>query len=152
MGFNEEEFNQALTKAFSAKLGKVKLVSTRYRFPLYMRHAQNYVGKNWLLLGDAAHTIHPLAGLGLNVGLADIACWQQKMQRNKGVLTSARALGAYQRERKAAVWQTILLMEGFKRLFATSFPPVSLMRAIGLQCCNQLPLLKRLFIQHAAGG
>lgn len=151
MGLSDEAFGQALGKAFKNKLGETQLVSPRFCFPLMMRHAQTYVGKNWLLLGDAAHTIHPLAGLGLNVGLADVACWYQQMQKNKNALTSTRVLGAYQRERKAAVWQTILLMEGFKRLFAISFSPLSMIRGLGLQWCNQWTPLKRLFIQHAAG-
>jgi 2-octaprenylphenol hydroxylase len=150
MSLSEEEFNHSLSKAFNYKLGGVKLASKRHTFPLHMRHAQNYTGKNWLLLGDAAHTIHPLAGLGLNVGLADVACWYQLLQKNK-VLLSARTLGAYQRERKAAVWQTILLMEGFKRLFSIESPPVTTIRGLGLRLCNQLTPLKRLFIQHAAG-
>lgn len=150
MNQSEEEFNQNLSKAFGYKLGETKLVSQRHCFPLYMRHAQNYTGSNWLLLGDAAHTIHPLAGLGLNVGLADVACWYRLVKQNK-VLKSTRILGEYQRERKTAVWQAILLMEGFKRLFSTAFPPITLMRGLGLSLCNQLVPLKRLFIQHAAG-
>lgn len=151
MSLTDDDFNQTLTNAFNHKLGDVRLVSKRHCFPLHMRHAQNYVGTNWLLLGDAAHTIHPLAGLGLNVGLADVACWYRLMQNNKRALTSTRLLGSYQRERKAVVWQTILLMEGFKRLFSLSFSPVTMLRGLGLQLCNQLTPLKRLFIQHAAG-
>lgn len=151
MKLDEEEFNQALTKAFTNKLGKIKLISTRHQFPLAMRHAQNYVGKQWLLLGDAAHTIHPLAGLGLNIGLADVALCYRHLKENKKALTSAKVLAAYQRERKAAVWETILLMEGFKRLFSFSSQPVSALRGLGLTLCNQLTPLKRLFIQHAAG-
>ncbi len=151
MALNEEDFNQALTSAFANKLGKTELVSVRQQFPLSMRHAQDYVGKHWLLLGDAAHTIHPLAGLGLNIGLADVAVWYRQVKENKKAINSAKALGAYQRERKAAVWQSILLMEGFKQLFSFSSKPMSTLRALGLRVCNQLTPLKRLFIQHASG-
>lgn len=151
MALNEADFNQALTKAFGHKLGKVELLSVRHQFPLTMRNAQNYVGKQWLLLGDAAHTIHPLAGLGLNLGLADVALCYRQVKSNKKALCSPKILATYQRERKAAVWETILLMEGFKRLFAVSVQPLSFVRGLGLRLCNQLTPLKRLFIQHAAG-
>lgn len=148
---SDEEFNLTLQNAFVNKLGATKLVSARHQFPLQMRHAKEYKGPRWLLLGDAAHTIHPLAGLGLNVGLADVAVWYHHIKNDKKALNSAKALGSYQRERKAAVWQTILLMEGFKRLFSISLPPVPILRSLGLRVCNQLTPLKRLFIQHAAG-
>ena len=117
MALDEDDFNKELTLAFANKLGAVKLTGTRHQFPLRMRHVKQYVGARWLLLGDAAHTIHPLAGLGLNLGLADVAAWLQALEASKQGLVSKRLLGAYQRERKYAVWQTIMLMEGFKRLF-----------------------------------
>jgi 2-polyprenylphenol 6-hydroxylase len=151
MHLSEPEFNQALQEALDHKLGATKLLSARHQFPLHMRHATQYVGAHWMLLGDAAHTIHPLAGLGLNVGLADISAWYHQVKKNKKALTSSKALGFYQRERKSAVWQTIMLMEGIKRLFAISLPPIAAVRSLGLRLCNQLTGLKRLFIQHAAG-
>lgn len=150
MGLKEEEFQTELTLAFE-RLGSVELLSERHRFPLQMRHVQQYVGKNWLLLGDAAHTLHPLAGLGLNVGLADLSTWLRCLDAAKGLLSSKKALGAYQRERKAAVWQMILLLEGLKRLFAYSLPPVVSLRSWGLRIGNELPFLKRLFIHYAEG-
>lgn len=151
MALNDGDFNQELTQAFQHKLGQVELISKRHQFPLQMRHVKQYTGKRWLLLGDAAHTIHPLAGLGLNVGLADIQAWLQCMERNKGALVTNKLLGAYHRDRQYHVWQTIWCMEGFKRLFSTKSIPVSTLRGLGLRACNELTPLKRLFIQHAAG-
>lgn len=151
MSLSDEAFNEALTKAFAYQLGQVKVLSKRHQFPLQMRHVTHYSGARWLLLGDAAHTIHPLAGLGLNVGLADVCSWVKCLDAAKGNLLSKKALGAYQRERKHAVWQIIALMEGFKRLFSNSFKPVVALRGLGLGFCNGLDPLKRLFIQHARG-
>lgn len=147
----EAEFNEELTQAFAKKLGQVKLISTRHQFPLHMRHVKQYAGNRWLLLGDAAHTIHPLAGLGLNVGLADVVSWIKLLDANKGNLVSRKALSAYQRERKHAVWQIILLMEGLKRLFGNSFAPIVALRGLGLGLCNEFTPLKHLLIQHARG-
>ena len=72
---SDEAFSLALTQAFASTLGEVELCGARQQFPLHMRHVKNYVGKHWMLMGDAAHTIHPLAGLGLNVGLADLSAY-----------------------------------------------------------------------------
>lgn len=151
MALPDAEFNTELNHAFAGHLGEVHLASARHQFPLQMRHVKQYTGTNWLILGDAAHTIHPLAGLGLNVGLADIATWLRYLDASNGVLVSKKSLGSYQRERKHAVWQTILLMEGFKHLFGYSFAPITALRGLGLRICNEITPLKRLFIQHAAG-
>ena len=151
MALPEEAFNGDLTKAFASKLGEVQLMSKRYQFPLTMRHAKQYSGKRWLLLGDAAHTIHPLAGLGLNVGLADVATWLAGLDDGNKRLTSQKVLGAYQRQRKYEVWQTIALMDGFKSLFTNSLTPVIALRGFGLRMCNAITPLKRMFIEQAAG-
>ncbi|KTD45923.1 2-polyprenyl-6-methoxyphenol hydroxylase [Legionella rubrilucens] len=150
LDLNPDGFNQQLAKAFAHKLGTVTLRSERYQFPLVMRHARQYTGKNWLLLGDAAHTIHPLAGLGLNIGLADVSAWLDCLASGRS-LTSPRLLTAYQRHRRHAVWQSIALMDALKGLFANPLPPVRWVRGLGLSCCDRLLLVKRLFIAHAAG-
>jgi len=145
---DEAAFNQDLAEAFQHKLGEVTLSSERHQFPLVMRHAQQYTGKNWLLMGDAAHTVHPLAGLGLNIGLADVACWLSCLNNNP---RRSRALSAYQRQRKQAVWQSIALMGGLKTLFASPLSPIISLRGLGLSLCNRLTPLKRMFIEHAEG-
>ncbi len=151
MALSDDDFAIQLTDAFASKLGKCELLGKRVQFPLVMRHAKQYSGSNWLLMGDAAHTIHPLAGLGLNVGLADLACWLRHLDKNGQRGWSVKVLRAYQRERKHAVWQTIALMGGLKSVFANPLAPVAALRGIGLSACNHLAPLKRLFIEHAAG-
>ncbi|HAT6978729.1 TPA: UbiH/UbiF/VisC/COQ6 family ubiquinone biosynthesis hydroxylase [Legionella pneumophila] len=148
---DDNEFSRELTKAFGGHLGQIKVVSRRHQFPLQMRHVKQYVGHRWLLLGDAAHTIHPLAGLGLNVGLADVKSWLNCLEMSRRELSSNKILRAYQRERKHSVWQIVLLMEGFKRLFGTSASPITSLRSLGLRACNELTPIKRLFIRHAGG-
>ena len=86
-----------------------------------------------------------------NVGLADIRSWLNCLNRSNNILTSKKALGAYQRERKNEVWQIILLMEGFKKLFGSSLAPIASLRGLGLNLCNRITPLKRLFIHHASG-
>lgn len=150
MTLTPEVFNQQLAQAFAYHLGEVTALSERRSFPLVMRHVKQYSGKRWLVMGDAAHTIHPLAGLGLNLGLADLSSWLHYLGQAKQPAVP-KALSAYQRQRKHAVWQTILLMEALKACFANSLPPLASLRGMGLRWCNQSSLLKRLFIAHAAG-
>lgn len=139
-------FDQQLTDAFEHKLGRTTVLSKRYSFPLQMRHVKQYAGSRWILMGDAAHTIHPLAGLGLNLGLADLASWLSLLNDKTRHLSAKKTLGAYQRQRQHAVWQTIALMEGLKTLFLTPLTPIARIRGLGLNLCNRLTPLKRLFI------
>lgn len=150
MNLTEDQFAVQLTQAFAAKLGKCEVLDQRHQFPLYMRHAKRYSGPHWLLMGDAAHTIHPLAGLGLNVGLADLRAWIALLDAQKTHLGSTKLLSAYQRQRKHAVWQMIALMEGLKVMFANPLPPIAALRGMGLRACNNLLPLKRFFIEQAA--
>ena len=151
MGLSAEAFAQALEEAFEYKLGKVELLSPRKSYPLQMQHVQQYVGKRWALLGDAAHTIHPLAGLGLNMGLADLSTLLHLMDPKAAIPLSARALRAYQRQRKHALWQTILFLQGIHLLFTQSSLPVKMFRRYGLSVCDKLPMLKRKIMEHASG-
>lgn len=148
---DEISFNQALTEAFGHTLGRTSIISPRHSFPLVMRHAKQYAGNNWVLLGDAAHTIHPLAGLGLNMGLADVALSLSLLKVAKKPHFTKKMRGAYQRERKYAVWQAIALVSAIKTLFANPMPPIPIVRGLGLKLCNHLTPLKRLFIEYANG-
>ncbi len=149
---SEEAFNQELTREFFDILGKVSLHNNRrQQFPLVMRHAKKYSGPNWLLIGDAAHTVHPLAGLGLNLGLADVATWLNGLDESKGNLVSRKTLGSYHRQRKYAIWKIIVLLSGLKTLFTNPLPPVKALRGFGLTICNSVTPLKRMFIEYASG-
>ena len=148
---NDLDFAASLTEAFAAKLGQTHALSARLSMPLRMRHTNQYVGSRWLLMGDAAHTIHPLAGLGLNLGLADVSAWLKLMTTHKHPLNSPRLLNNYQRQRKHQVWQTIALMEGLKRVFAITTPPVGTLRGLGLRVLNQTMPIKRWLIEQASG-
>ena len=148
---SDEAFSLALTQAFASTLGEVEVCGARQQFPLHMRHVKNYVGKHWMLMGDAAHTIHPLAGLGLNVGLADLNAYCKLLDERPREFCTPRVLSAYQRNRKHAVWQVIAVMEGLKMLFLNPFTSVTVLRGLGLRCVNRLTFLKRYFIAQAAG-
>ena len=151
MKLTDEEFEAAFISTFEHKLGSCRLISPRQHIPLQMRHTQKYHGQRWVLMGDAAHTIHPLAGLGLNLGLADLHTWLTLSHENKHILYTPRLLSAYQRERKHATWQVITLIEALKMTFANPLSFVQCLRGFGLNTINHLPSLKRLLMEYAAG-
>lgn len=151
VNMSELEFNQAIEDAFQSKLGACRVLDKRIHFPLNMRHVKQYSGEGWLLMGDAAHTIHPLAGLGLNLGLEDVATWLEIVEQNNRAFNSKAKLAAYQRNRKAEVWKIILTMQGLKSMFSNVPPTVKSIRGVGLQVINHVPLIKAFFIRQASG-
>lgn len=149
MSLAPQAFEKAIQDAFGDQLGQINLKSSRHAFPLTMRHVKQYANKRWILMGDAAHTIHPLAGLGLNLGLGDLRTWDTLLQCNQKF--SISMLKAYQRERKYEVWKIIAAMEGIKMLFSNPLQPIVVLRGFGLNFCDKLPMIKRFFIEQASG-
>lgn len=146
---SDEAFEQDISQAFAHKLGQVKLLSKRFHFPLVMRHTERYTGGRWLLLGDAAHTIHPLAGLGLNLGLEDVASCLALLKAEGSPQFSQGMLASFHRERKRVVSQTIALLDAIQFLFSTKSAPLIGLRNLGLSVFNRFTPLKRFIIEQA---
>ena len=148
------EFAQALTDACEYKLGKVTVIGQRMSFPLIMRHAKTYFQDNVVLMGDAAHTIHPLAGQGLNLGILDALafndCVGQVLAKNKP-LTHIALLRRYERWRKTDNQMMINIMSGFKQLFGHDVQWLAALRSYGLTMTNRMSPLKQFFMRYAMG-
>ncbi len=152
---DDAAFRHALAEASEYQLGDILDVSQRKLFPLAHGHVDEYVRQGLALVGDAAHTIHPLAGQGANLGIADAICLANVIKQAKAANRQWYALHTllkYQRQRKAENRIMEASMTGFKTLFGQDNPVLSELRNTGLNIVNQLPSLKKLFIGRALGG
>jgi 2-octaprenylphenol hydroxylase len=150
----DEEFCHTLGEAFEWRLGAIEAVSKRARFPLRQSHAVDYVKPGLALIADAAHTIHPLAGQGINLGLQDarVLAEEVALAVNRGLpVGSLAVLQRYQRRRKGANLLMMGVMEGFKRLFSERNLAVRWARNTGMTGFNQIPILKNQIMKQAMG-
>lgn len=152
---DKNRFELRLAEAFEHQLGKVELISERASFPLALAHARDYVKPGFALLGDAAHTIHPLAGQGVNIGLqdakalAETIAWAVQNQRQIG---SLHTLKKYQRQRLAENLLMQFSMDGFHRLFTQTASPLSWLRTTGMRQVNKSQWLKNRIMLQAIGA
>tara|TARA_Y100001960_G_scaffold313197_1_gene375860 strand:- start:624 stop:1610 length:987 start_codon:yes stop_codon:yes gene_type:complete len=154
IALSDAEFNKALTAEFDARLGLCEVVGERFAFPLKMRYARDFAVERVALVGDAAHTIHPLAGQGVNLGLLDAASLAQEvitLWQNGEDIGTKRNLRGYERWRKAEAAKMIAAMQGFKDLFSGGNPAKKLVRGIGMTLVSQLPGAKDEIMKRALG-
>lgn len=149
----QDEFMRILERAFSKQLGEIKHCSMRFLFPLAYRYVDQYVKNRVVLIGDAAHTIHPLAGQGINMGLLDAALLASILSEAKFDLSNKiqRYLRQYERARKADNAKMLKGVHALQRLFLSEVAIVQKIRSLGLDMTNQCAWLKHQFIRHAIG-
>ncbi len=172
---DEREFSKELSAATDGKLGEVTLLSERSSYPLTMRLANNVVKERVVLIGDAAHTIHPLAGQGVNLGLLDAAALAQTLlpdivqdtlgqddehrigvkQQGKHAreveLNNQQALKAFARWRKTEASEMIAAMAAIKQAYTSQQSAITFVRGLGMNLINHLPMAKKYLIAQALG-
>ena len=151
---SESDFCMALTGAFEGRLGDVIASDKRHVIPLRQRHAKRYVQNGLVLVGDAAHTIHPLAGQGVNLGLLDVSALVDTLQQahQQGCdIASIGVLEKYQSQRRNDNLRMMALMESFSRLFGNQHPMLSLLRNTGMNWVQKLNPIKQHLAQQAMG-
>lgn len=151
---DQEDILRAITRRFGETLGALTLLDTPRAFPLAVGIARRFTGSRLALVGDAAHVVHPLAGLGLNVGLRDAAALAEVVAESARLgldPAGAQTLEAYERARRFDVVSTGAAMDVMNRLFSNDILPVRLARDLGAGVVNRLPQLKSLLAREAAG-
>ncbi|WP_178117023.1 2-octaprenyl-3-methyl-6-methoxy-1,4-benzoquinol hydroxylase [Pseudomonas sp. GXM4] len=154
MALEETAFCAELERAFEGCLGEVISADPRLCVPLRQRHAKHYVAEGLALIGDAAHTIHPLAGQGVNLGFLDAAVLAEVLLQahERGErLADVKVLSRYERRRMPHNLALMAAMEGFERLFQADPLPLRWLRNAGLKLVEQMPEVKALFVREALG-
>ena len=152
---DHDAFVAGLNRALSGRGPQVLEVSERQMFPLIQCHAVDYFKGRFVLVGDAAHSIHPLAGQGINLGLSDAQTLGSEIVRayERGAdWCSPQVFSRYERQRKGENLGMMATMQAFKWGFGSKNPAVTLMRNIGLNSVDALPMAKRWFVQQAVGA
>lgn len=154
LALNEQTFCRRLGYAISDTFQPIALLTPPSAIPLRQRHATQYVKGRVALIGDAAHTIHPLAGQGANLGFADAGVLAQVIGRAKrqGASVNERVLRRYQRTRMPENIRMAASMEMFKQLYAKQTPLQVLARNFGMEQMNQQRWLKKHIVQLAVGA
>lgn len=148
-----EGFCAALQAVCGQEAGNLKLSSERASWPLALSNADHWVGAGWALAGDAAHTVHPLSGQGLNLGLADTVCLAGVLAKREywRALGDEKLLRRYERARKADVATMGAVTDGLHGLFAQTDGPWQLLRNWGMKGFARSGLLKHWMVRQAAG-
>lgn len=154
IAFEDEAFLAELSRRFGGHLGEIEVVGPRHAYPLSMQIAQSFTGERLALVGDAAHVVHPIAGLGFNLGLRDVAALAEsiaeavKLGLDPG---SASVLETYARWRRFDTVMTAMATDGLTRLFSNDNAAVRAIRGMGLRAAGSVGALKGFFMREAAG-
>ena len=151
----ETEFAEELASAFAHRLGRVTRVGPRAMYPLRFLMAEQYVKEGIALVGDAAHTMHPLAGQGVNLGLLDAAALAEvvydasRARRSPGSLQTLRR---YERWRRSENISMLMMVDQIQRLFGNDQHLLRWLRTTGMDIVGRVPLVKDEIIEHAMGN
>jgi 2-polyprenyl-6-methoxyphenol hydroxylase-like FAD-dependent oxidoreductase len=148
------DFEQSLNEATAGTAGVLRLVSDRAAWPLAIARAEPLCGPGWVLLGDAAHLVHPLAGQGLNLGLADVVTLVRVLTHREHwrPIGDLKLLQRYARERALPTIAMGRLTDGLLQLFSHPAPWMRELRNLGLDLVNGAAPLKRWLAARALGG
>ena len=154
LGLDDDAFGAEIERRFGLSLGPVRPIGPRFSYPLKLLVAERYLGNRLVLVGDAAHGIHPIAGQGFNLGIRDVAALAEVLVDAKRLgqdLGSALVLERYARWRRFDNLLLAGVTDGLTRLFSNDLAPVRLVRDLGFALFNKLPPVKRLAMRHAMG-
>jgi 2-octaprenyl-6-methoxyphenol hydroxylase len=155
MKMPEVDFLSELRARFGDHLGAISMAGPRFAYPLALQLAETFVAPHTVLIGDAAHGVHPIAGQGLNVGLRDVAALAECIVDAARVGLEpgdAQTLSRYEKWRRFDSTSMALVMDGFNRIFSNDFGPLRQWRGRGMALIDAIPPARRFFMREAAGG
>jgi 2-octaprenyl-6-methoxyphenol hydroxylase len=154
MAGDEASFLAELTPRFGDHLGAIELAGPRQSFSLDLQIARRFVGNRFVLIGDAAHAVHPLAGQGLNIGMRDVAALTEIVVEGARLgldIGNPVLLERYERWRRFDSALSATVMDNLNKLFSNDSAPLRVLRDLALGLVDRTPPLKRFFVREAAG-
>lgn len=154
MAMPDAGFLAEVEKRFGYRLGRTQLAGPRAVWPLEMHLARSLVADRLVLVGDAAHLVHPIAGQGLNLGLRDVAALTEVVADAARLgldVGSSIVLARYERWRRTDAALSAAAFDGLNRLFSSDWTLLRTARSAGLALVDRLPVLKQFFVAEAAG-
>lgn len=154
LALDDRAFMDALGVASDFRLGRIMASTRRAAFPLKLQLATNYQAQRMVLLGDAAHAVHPLAGQGVNLGLRDVVELRDTLLAARVAgrdIGAAHVLRRYARRRRSADTLDALSFDALARVYAWRALPLVAARGVGVRLLGHLPPAKRRIVEHAAG-
>ncbi|WP_300299214.1 FAD-dependent monooxygenase, partial [Ferrovibrio sp.] len=154
MALNDGDFAAEMRQRFGDGYGATRILGPRWSYPLTFLLAQRYTDHRLVLIGDAAHGIHPIAGQGLNLGLRDIAALTEALVEAKRLgldIGRIDVLDRYERWRRFDNVVLSAVTDGLTRLFSNDIAPIRIARDLGLGVVERIAPLKKLFMRHAMG-
>jgi 2-octaprenyl-3-methyl-6-methoxy-1,4-benzoquinol hydroxylase len=151
---SDQQLMQEIAGAFPSELPALTHIEAKASFPIARQHAKHYFSQRVVLVGDAAHTINPLAGQGVNLGFQDARCLQSQLreaQRAGRDLSDPAFLTAYENQRRPANRRMMMAMDLFYHLFSNRTPPLHLLRNLGLGAAKAMPFARNQVARYAMG-
>lgn len=154
LAWDDRRFLQQLQECFGDRLGQFRRTGRRHGYPLTLTQVDAHIRARVVLVGNAAHTVHPVAGQGFNLGLRDVAMLSQVLVETVRAGRDIGELGVlaqYTRSRRRDTRVVTGFTDGLIRIFTNSLPPLTLARDIGLITADLVPPLKRILIRRTSG-
>jgi len=151
---DDHDFLAQLGAAFDFRLGRITSCTPRMSFPLKLQLADSYIAARFVLIGDAAHTVHPLAGQGVNLGLRDVIALVDVIEQAKSKKSDFSTfinLRKYERKCKSENFMTAWSFDGINRIFSSNSTSLGFMRGVGMRLIHRISPLKQILVNRAAG-
>jgi 3-demethoxyubiquinol 3-hydroxylase len=150
----DDQLLREIAAAFPPELPPLTHIEAKASFPIARQHAKRYVNQRVVLVGDAAHTINPLAGQGVNLGFQDAQCLQTQLREARRAgsdLADEQWLASYENQRRPANRRMMMAMDLFYHLFSNEAPPLHLLRNLGLGAAKAMPFARNQVARYAMG-